>query len=325
MKTLFINPAWDAAGCSWKQSDAINKHTDWSARHFRTVNTYNFQSDITPKNYNKDEFISLIEEADILHFCSATHDWPVHSRQFKWGFNWNDFIGRKVKIFHDYCSFTGTWEERAKDKTYWNKAQEIGYNAIFTSIPQAAANVYNGGIYIPDTVDENSPQFTPEENRDFSVLNIGHWPTGGDNNKNTMEFEEACKIAKQSVHFTGGKRPNSNHYGIMKDKRDFNFGFDALWRGYHGMTTVENLALGIPTMCRMDNEFKKRFAEHFQTDEFPFEQTEDVTGLVEVIKKYASTVNLLKERCHKVRKFMEEKWSYKNVANTIIGEYEKLL
>jgi len=98
MNILFINPAWDAAGCSYRQSVAINKYTTHKARHFRAVKTFYDYLDIGPENYNRDEFVALIENADILHFCSATHDYPSpHS----WGFNWNDFIGRKKKIFHD--------------------------------------------------------------------------------------------------------------------------------------------------------------------------------------------------------------------------------
>ena len=91
------------------------------------------------------------------------------------------------------------------------------------------------------------------------------------------------------------------------------------------MTTVENLALGIPTMCRMDGDFQVRFTEFWQTDRFPFEHVENGIEILKTIKRYANNLDKLEYRAGEVRKFMEDYWSYENVAKIIVSEYEKLL
>lgn len=321
MNILFINPAWDAAGCSYRQAAAINKYTTHKARHFRAVKTFYDHLDIGPENYKINEFVYLIEQSDILHFCSATHDYPSpheHGQKFNWGFNWNDFIHKKKTIFHDYNSFPGYWGERWSAKDCWNKRKEIGYNAVFSSIPQAMF-IYDGCVYVPDLVDEQDEWFTPDPTRDMTKINLCHFPTGGGNNKNTSELQTALSIYSVNHAITTGL-PNKQ---ILAIKKEHNLGFDCLWRGFHGATSVENLALGIPTMCNIEPQFEETFKAYFQTDILPFEPVRGIPDIINVLKKY-SDVDLLKERCATVRKFMVEKWSAKNIAENIIKEYEKL-
>ena len=316
MFILFINPAHDAACCSYRQADAINKYTSHKTRHFRAVHTFYDTVDIVPENYNRDEFVSFIEQADILHFCSATHTYPS---PHNWGFNWADFIGRKKKIFHDYNSFPGYWKERHEVKDYWNKRKEIGYDAVFSSIPQANY-IYDGCVYVPDLVDELDDWFKPGVGRDMSKLNLGHFPTGGGNNKNTQELQAALNALGMSMTTAQGVQNKQ----VLSLKKTCNFGFDALWRGFHGATTIENLSMGIPTMCNIEKEFTDIFKEYFKCDESPFEDVKNVEDIVRTISLYSNDLEKLKERCLFVRRFMEEKWSAKNIALNMIKEYEKL-
>jgi len=314
---LYINPAWDGACCSFRQAAAINKYTLHKTRHFVAVKTFYDTIDICPDNYNRDEFVYLIEQADILHFCSATHDYPsTHN----WGFDWKDFVGKKVKIFHDYNAFPGHWSERSSARDYWNRKRDIGYDALFSSIPQAARYVYDGGVYIPDLVDELDPWFTPDPGREMGYLRLCHFPTGGGNNKNTQELVTAM-LTYPVFNSIVQSVPNKE---VLRIKKQSNFGFDAIWRGFHGATTVENLALGIPTMCSIDLEFDEIFNRYFEIEESPFEHVRTVEDIVKTLKKYACDGALLRARCEYVRQFMVTKWSAKNIANNIIKEYEKL-
>lgn len=324
MQTLFINPAWDAAGCSYKQAEAINLHTTWKARHFRAVHTYYEDHDIVPENYDKDEFIEIIKQSDVLHFCSAIHS---YESTHDFGFNWTDHIQGKVLIFHDYNSFMGKWSERSTEKDLWNKRKEIGYNAIFSSIPQAN-RIYEGCVYIPDTVNELSDLYTPLP-IDRSKLILGHFPTGNEvvrNNKNTDDLLEALELMKvcDRINIDNEITAGLFHKELMAVKKRCTFGFDALWRGFHGMTTVENLALGIPTMVGIDGNFEQVFKEFHSTDVFPFEPVSNVVTIIKTIKKYYNDPALLVARQKEVRQFMVDKWSYKNIANRIIKEYEKI-
>ena len=316
MNILFINPAWDAAGCSYRQAAAINKYTEHKTRHFRAVKTFYDTLDIGMENYNRDEFVALIEWADILHFCSATHDYTSPNN---WGFNWSDFIHRKKKIFHDYNSFAGYWGDRAKAKDVWNKRKEIGYDAIFSSIPQAL-HIYDECVYVPDLVDEQDEWFKPGTDRDMSIVNLCHFPTGGGNNKNTNELRAAVNATGVVTFMTQGV----SNKEVLTLKKKCNLGFDALWRGFHGATAVENLAMGIPTMCNIEKEFSEIFNAYFECDETPFEDVKNVEDIIKVINKYGHDNAALRVRCALVRKFMEEKWSAKNIANNIVKEYEKL-
>lgn len=321
MKTLLINPAWDAAGVSIRQAKAINKYTNWQARHFRATPTFGYDTDITPDNYNKEEFVEIIKESDIIHFCSATYNY--NTCNMSWGFEWEPLIKNKVVIFHDYCSFPGGWRERANAKDYWETATKIKCDAIFSSIPQAV-NIYKDCIYIPDIVDEQSEEFQLDSNKAYDIIHIGHFPTGAGNNKNTNELRQALS----RLPFIKNSIPNSSslkNLDVLRIKKDINLGFDSLWREYHGMTTVENLAMGIPTMCNIGNEFYPAFNEFFQTSFNPFEKVTDVTGIVNCITSYLKDISKLKERGLEVRRFMEEYWSANNVINKMVKEYEKLL
>jgi len=331
MEILFINPAHDAAGCSYRQAAAINKYTTHKVRHFRANKTFYDTLDIGSENYNRDEFVALIEKADILHFCSATHTYPspleisYGARAFNWGFDWNDFIGRKKKVFHDYNSFAGHWRERATAKDIWNKRKEIRYDAIFSSIPQAV-HIYDECVYVPDLVDEQDEWFMPGVDRDMGSVHLSHFPTGGGNNKNTNELVAAMNalgIANQhpGVFRNSYGKPNKE---ILSLKKKSNLGFDALWRGFHGATGVENLAMGIPTMCCIDREFSDVFMAYFSCDKIPFDDVKNVEDVVNVIKFYSNDLETLKARCNEVRQFMVEKWSAKNIAENIVKEYEKL-
>lgn len=316
MKILFINPAWDAASCSYRQAAAISKYTGHETHHFRAVKTFYDTLDIGPENYNRDEFVSFIEEADILHFCSATHDYPS---EHNWGFNWNDFIPKKIKIFHDYNSFPGYWKTRWLTQDHWNKRQQIGYNAIFSSIPQAKY-IYKDCVYVPDLVDEQDEWFMPNTERDLSQVVLCHFPTGGGNNKNTDELLQALRIFSVKSHLMEAA-PNRH---VLAVKKHSNLGFDCLWRGFHGATTVENLSLGIPTMCNIEPEFDNIFNEYFGIEESPFEKVQTIEDIVSMLKKYQMDNALLRARCEYVRQFMITKWSAKQIAERLIKEYEKL-
>jgi len=321
VQTFLINMAWDGAGCAYKQADAINTHTDWTARHFRAVKTFYEELDIGPENYNKEEFLSIIENSDILHFCAATHS---YDSPHDFGFDWKDVIKDKILIFHDYNSFPGRWNERVREKDHWNKREEIGYDAIFSSIPQATL-IYKDCVYIPDTVNELAERYTPSNiNRREIVL--GHFPTGDSNNKNTHELNQAIYTLANThkIMFHTEIRRELSHNDLMKIKKRCTLGFDALWRGFHGMTTVENLALGIPTLTSIDGNFEEVFKEFHQTDTFPFEIVFTVEDVVNCLKEYAEYPERIEERSNIARKFMVDKWSYKNIANRIVEEYEKL-
>lgn len=320
MQVFFINLAWDAAGCSYKQAEAINMHTDWKARHFRAVKTFYDDLDLGPENYNKDEFISIIESSDILHFCSADHS---YNSPHNFDFDWDDLVKDKIKIFHDYNSFMGRWDERAKAKDVWTRKDDIGYNAIFSSIPQAT-QIYKDCIYIPDVVNELSEEYTPSNINRRNII-IGHFPTGGGNNKNTNELKWACIQYNKTGDVSYRIYTEIPHKQVIKIKKQCTMGFDALWRGFHGMTTVENIALGIPTMTAIDGCFEKVFKEFHQTDIFPFEVTNTKEDIYNCIKDYVHNPELLEERSKLVRQFAIEKWSYKNIANRIVEEYGKLI
>ena len=316
MNILFINPAWDAACCSYRQAAAIKKYTSHSVRHFRAVKTFYDTFDIGPENYNRDEFVALVEQADILHFCSATHD---YASPHDWGFGWKDFIGKKRKVFHDYNSFPGYWKDRYTSKDHWNKRRDIGYDAIFSSIPQANY-IYDECVYVPDLVDELDPWFTPDLNREMAYLRLCHFPTGGGNNKNTEELTAAMRdypVYNTMVQGVSNKV-------VLEIKKQSNFGFDAIWRGFHGATTVENLALGIPTMCNIEPEFDEIFNKYFGVEESPFEHVRTVEDITKTLRKYACDGALLRSRCEYVRQFMITKWSARNIACNIVKEYEKL-
>jgi hypothetical protein len=310
MKILFINPAWDAAGCSYRQHAAINKYTVHQSRHYRDVKTFYDTLDIGPENYNIDEFVSIVEESDVLHFCSGDHTYKTD-----WGFKWDPYLKKKKVIFHDYNSFGGHW----RTAQAIDRVKKFGYNATFSSIPQCKY-VYSNCVYVPDLVDEQLPEFSYAEGRDFSKVTLCHFPTGGGNNKNTEELNEALKQCPVNTIITTGL-PNTE---ILKLKRKATLAFDCLWRGFHGATTVENLAIGVPTICALDDEFVDIFCKYFDIGILPILEAKNIKEISGWIIAYQNNLEQLEARCRYARDFMERFWSAEIIANNIIKEYEKL-
>lgn len=321
MKTLLINPAWDAAGVSIRQAKAINKYTNWEARHFRHTPTFGYDTDIIPENYKVEEFIELVRSSDVIHFCSATPFYNTNN--MNWGFDWKPELKNKLVVFHDYCSFPGHWRDRANAKDYWEAKTKIECDVIFSSIPQAV-HIYKDCVYIPDIVDESEAPFQVNPNKPYDMIHLGHFSTGGGNNKNTDELRSAISRFGHKINLTIPASSSLMNRDVINLKQNVNLGFDALWREYHGMTTVENLALGIPTMCNISNEFYPPFNEFFGTTFDPFERVQSVQDIVDTLNKY-SNMELLKIRSQEVRKFMEEHWSASYVVNKIVKKYEELL
>jgi len=320
MKTFLINPAWDAAGVSIRQANAINKYTNWKARHFRAIPTFNYPTDMIGEKYNKDEFISVVKESDVIHFCSCPH---TYTKEFNFGVNWSELLKNKVVILHDYAFFEVRWTVLRDSKEKWNLKQQLGYNDIWSSLPQGV-HIFKDCYYMPDVVDETEDMFKADI-RTFDCVKIGHFPTGDGNRKNTNELNAAIQIVKYKVNIESIIERGIANEEIIKIKQRINLGFDALWRGFHGMTTVENLAMGIPTMVNIEPEFIPVFMECFQTNFLPFERTSNVSDIANTIITYAKDLESLKQRSLAVKDFMRNTWSAKNIALKITNRYEKLL
>ncbi len=320
MNVLFINMAWDAASCSFRQHAAINKYTSWKSRHFRAIKTFYDYLDVGPENYNQDEFRSIMESADVIEWCSADHNYKSpHS----FGFDLWEIAKSKKNIFHDYNSFLGHWRDRAMDKAVWTRKKDLGYNAMFSSIPQAAKYVYDGGIYVPDLVDETLPEFTPDNNRNFNRVILGHFPTGDTNNKNTVELLEAIR----GLDIELVMERNKTNAEILRLKRKCNLAFDCLWRGFHGATMVENMALGIPTICGTDVEFDAISSEYFG-DIVPMFRVSAQNGVRSIRQAIEFYIGMGSEKrmeyADTARRFAKERWSASIIANNMVKEYEKL-
>jgi len=320
MKTLLVNPAWDAAGVSIQQCKAINKYTNWKARHFRAVPTFNYETDLVGERYNKDEFVQLAKDSDVIHFCSCPHTYKDH---FDFGIDWSDIFKNKIVILHDYAFFEVRWTSLRDSKELWNRKEQLGYDDIWSSLPQGNY-IFKDCYYMPDIVNENEDIFN--NTKSFNNIILGHFPTGGSNRKNTNELNLAlAEVRNAGICLETIIKSGVSNIEILNIRKRMNLGFDALWRGFHGMTTVENLAMGVPTMVNIEPEFIPIFKECFNSDFFPFEQVATVDEIKNTIIKYAKNLEELKHRSNEVKSFMINNWSSKNIANKIVNRYEYLL
>lgn len=310
MKILMINPAHDAAGCSYRQAQAVNRFCPGvSVRHFRATETYySHLVDINAENYNIDEFRSLAEAADILHFCSAPAEYPLTD----WGFSWKDF--RQPKIFHDFNSFSGHWLSG-------QPCHDVSKYSVWSSVEQSSWT-YKGACLdwwmCPDLVDETLKEFQPVQ--DFSRLNLVYLPSGGPKDQNLMVEALNRHPCWGAIKFDA-KLPNTE---VLRLKAMCNIGFDCIWRGFHGATTVENLSMGIPTMVGIDDSFWLKFREVFCTDINPFEIVQNTNDIVKTLQKYED-LSLLQQRSEEIRAFYEEFWSAKRLAERMVNKWRTYL
>jgi len=330
MKILLVCPAIDAANASTNLCRAINKYTEHEARIVVGVLSYYDPIDIYNGNFNKDEFMNLVEEADIIHFNVFDHTYNS-----MWGnVNWNDYMSRKPFIFHSHGGFGGNWEDWKLSPKWWTKYDKMGYKKILCCSAAEEKYIYKNGLYVRNII--HLEDYKVEE-RDWSILKVVQTPSAPEY-KNTYQFKYECEeYLKSGLNFKFCVYTSLKHNKCIEFRGNYHLLYENSWCGYHGYAGLEAMSQGLASMVYQEDIVEKRLLEVTGSDKNPFIKLPyklkelnvikplGSLGIELPIKAFSDDLAFAKEYCLWCREWMEEYWRPEDVVKDYIKVYEDAL
>ena len=331
MNILIICPRIDAANSASNLFRAINKYTNHKARLVVGELTYYDPLDIYRNNFNLQEYITLIEQADIIHFNVFDHNCQL---LFPNSFvNWNDYLKKKKFIFHSHGGFGGHWTDWQKHPKWWLYQKQLGYSRIFCCSAMETL-IYKNAKYMRNIIHLEDYNI---KSRDWSRLKLIQTPSSL-RYKNTEQFKLECEYFRNTVNipFDFAVFNGLKHIQIVNIRADWHLLYENSWCGYHGYAGLEAMAQGLGSLVYQEDLVEDKLLEATGSSQNPFIRLPfrikelDVLnpigslGLDKSLYAFAYDMNFTREFCISRREWMEKFWNPKDIVNDYIKEYESL-
>jgi glycosyltransferase involved in cell wall biosynthesis len=314
MKIVMITTN-DPASAASNLRRAVESTTEHTCRLVTTELRYNFmfEKDLhLPWLGDCSEIEQVLAEADIFHFHMIA-DENLRLGPFLPG----DFLqGRKVVHHHH-----GEPAFRADPRRFAERELALGRRAI-VSTPDLAA-LYPEAEWIPNPVPLHDPDYRPrgEYNHRYEIF-VGHSPTRKDL-KNTTEFREVFgRLARRRPRLRGRVIENTPHRECLRLKKGCDIFFDHM-QGYFGVSSLEALSQGVPTIAGLDSWNLERIRAFAGRDEIPWVLARDSAELERRIEDLADDLALREEIGRASRAWMEACWNEEKIARRLAAFYEQ--
>lgn len=299
----------DPAGTAINFVNAINRYTDHIARLVTLEANYgNFQRDLhIPDLKNFDEVEYLLKRADVFHLHMVIDD------ETKLGpFRVGDYVKWKIVVHHHH----GEPPFRKSPELFRQKEKSLGRKTI-VSTPDLL-KLYPDAFWIPNTLPIFDADYLPYryDSKTDSIV-IGHSPTRREL-KNTEEFLDAMSQL--------GLKPlvieNVSHKDCLSLKRQCNIFFDHM-QGYYGVSSLEALSQGIPTIAGLDEWNTGHIKEFTGAGKLPWVIARNVEELKKVICVLVGDKAYRENSGFYSREFMEKYWTEERIVERLINFYER--
>lgn len=306
----------DPAGTAINFTKAINRYTPHHCRLVTTEIRYNFmfEKDLhVPWIGDFSELEQILAEAEVFHFhMTADENLSLGPYRPK------DFLsGRKVVHHHH-----GEPPFRADPRFFAERELALGRRAI-VSTPDLA-RMYPEARWIPNLVPLQDPDYRPrgEYNHRHEIY-VGHSPTRKDL-KNTAEFREVFgRLALRHSRLRGRVIENTPHRECLRLKKSCDIFFDHM-QGYFGVSSLEALSQGVPTIAGLDGWNLERIRSFAERAEVPWVLARDSEELERRIEDLANDLALREEIGRASRAWMEACWSEEKIARRLAAFYEMI-
>jgi hypothetical protein len=304
----------DPAGTGIAFAQALNRHTPHRCRLVTTEIRYNFlyEKDLhVPWLSRFDELERVLAEADAFHFHMAADEHlqlgPYRPRDF----------GCKKMVHHHH----GEPAFRADPRRFAERELALGRRAIvctpdlWKSYPEAE--------WVPNLVPLDDPDYRPrgEYNHRYEIF-VGHSPTRKEL-KNTAEFREvAARLALRNPRLRLRIIENTPHRECLRLKKGCDVFFDHM-QGYYGVSSLEALSQGVPTVAGLD-EWNLRCVREFAGEEPPWVLARTPAELECRIEGLAADLDYREFIGRSSRSWMERCWTEAKVARRLARVYESL-
>lgn len=305
----------DPAGTAIQFTRALNRFTPHRCRLITTELRYNFyyEKDLhVPWLEDYGELEQVLAEADLFHFhMTADEDLPLGP------FRVRDFHRGQPVIHHHH----GEPAFRGDPRPFVERERALGRQAL-VSTPDLL-RLHPEARWIPNPVPLDDPDYMPAERPEREEIWVGHSPTRREL-KNTEEFRAVMeRLAAADRRLRACVIENTPHRECLRIKSQCDLFFDHM-QGYFGVSSLEALSLGVPTVAGLDAWNRRCLREFTGSEELPWIVARNADELERVIRRYAGSRELRKEAGKHSRAWMVRCWTPARIASELAGLYEVL-
>ncbi len=259
-----------------------------------------------------EEIRQLIRDADVVHFHVLANE------QLQIGpLLVQDHLRPGTEIVHHHH---GHPDFRANPVRYRTRYAVLGRRTLVSTpdllrlLPEAT--------WIPNCVPTSEPLYRPfEGERDPSRVVLSHSPTVRAL-KNTHELVTAVERVRATdprleLELLEGMR----HRECLERKRRSDLCFDHM-QGYFGMSSLEALSQGVPTIAGLDQWNKSEISDFFGCESVPWLRARHGGELTDLLRRLAADPAQREAIGRNSRAFMENVWTEQRVAQGLIEFYE---
>ncbi|MBU1003360.1 MAG: glycosyltransferase family 1 protein [Proteobacteria bacterium] len=308
----------DPAGTAIGFADALNRRTGHFCRVVTLETRYNhsWRKDLHVPNLDEDglgELEQALRSADVFHFhMTADEDLRLGP------FLPRDYMHGKALVHHHH----GHPDFRDNPGKYSHKYRELNRHNLLVSTPDLL-HILPEAHWQPNCVNEQDPAYQPLTNKPQAPLRIAHSPTRWDL-KNTDDLLGVMRALSADGHALElDLIDDAPHGDCLERKRRSHIAFDHM-QGYYGMSSLESLAQGVPTVAGLSGWCMDRMREFTGSIELPWLVARDAEELKETLTHLAYDTDARHEAGARSRDFMERHWSEERVIGRLMGFYETL-
>lgn len=307
MKIVMITTN-DPAGVGIQFARAINRYTVHTCRLVTTEVRYNF---MFPKDLHVpwlgslDELERVLAEADLFHFhMGADEDLPLGP------FRARQFLNGHPVVHHHH----GEAAFRADPEGFRRRELALGRRAI-VSTPDLRRG-YPEAAWVPNPVPIDEELYRPTAKHANGHVRVGHSPTKVDI-KNTDDFVEAMAglpVEPEIIRDTP-------HEECLRRKRTCDLFFDHM-QGYFGVSSLEALSQGVPTLAGLDAGCERAVREETGATWLPWVVVRTRGELRRTVTRLAAEPEEREALAEVSRDWMERFWHPRRIAEKLAAFYE---
>jgi hypothetical protein len=307
----------DPAGVGSLLRNALHRHTDHVCRLVTTQTryTHNWEKDLHAPLLDAaglDELAEVLETADVFHFhMLADEHMPLGPLTAA------PFLPGKAIVHHHH----GHHVFRANPEIFQKKYRDLGRKNLLVSTPDLLLKL-PGARWQPNLVPQNDPRYLPGPRPPDGRVRLGHSPTRKDL-KNTDELMAVHARLVRELPLDLDLMDDIPHVACLARKKACDIVFDHM-QGYYGMSSLEALSQGTPTIAGLDEWNTANIREFFGVDELPW-VTACTAGELEARLRVLTLDPDQRRRIGSAsRTFMETVWSEERLTSALCDFYAAL-
>ena len=319
------------AGAPIRIVNAINKYSEHSARLITlTKNNPTYTQRTYPSDLiydeSKDECLSLIENADIVHFH---HFFDINSEDNSFGLNF-------YSSTKNGCKFVRHFHTNLDTVLSWTPNDNCLREGIINDdlpkfvVPHCAERYFLNAKVVPNIIphdDELYLPYNPNNKKLVIFFSTTSSATAWEERWETKGKNEVLKIIKNlekkglcELRFV----ENAPYEECLKLKQSSDIVVGDVVTGSYHLTELEGLSMGKPVLCYVDGKTQMTLTNLTECKAMPFINT-GIEYLENVLVALCSDRNLVEQIGNISRNWIESYYHVKNMVQIYISYYQHII